>query len=141
MDEKSLSHTRDEKIYGAALGGGCTFFAHFQKSLVKFHNKTKNTPILNESACISKSEWRDSNSRPPAPKAGALPTAQHPGKYYHSILFFAAFVNPEVRTFTLPLFVRIFIRKSGCKGRKGWSIMGVEKAAGSRSIAKVRRPE
>ena len=26
------------------------------------------------------SEWRDSNSRPPAPKAGALPTAQHPGK-------------------------------------------------------------
>ena len=25
------------------------------------------------------SEWRDSNSRPPAPKAGALPTAQHPG--------------------------------------------------------------
>ena len=24
------------------------------------------------------SEWRDSNSRPPAPKAGALPTAQHP---------------------------------------------------------------
>ena len=41
MDEKSLSHTRDEKIYGAALGGGCTFFAHFQKSLVKFHNKTK----------------------------------------------------------------------------------------------------
>ena len=28
---------------------------------------------------ISWSEWRDSNSRPPAPKAGALPTAQHPG--------------------------------------------------------------
>ena len=24
------------------------------------------------------SEWGDSNARPPAPKAGALPTAQHP---------------------------------------------------------------
>ena len=24
------------------------------------------------------SEWGDSNSRPPAPKAGALPAAQHP---------------------------------------------------------------
>ena len=29
------------------------------------------------------SEWRDSNSRPPAPKAGALPTAQHPGIRRH----------------------------------------------------------
>ena len=27
------------------------------------------------------SEWRDSNSRPPAPKAGALPTGQHPDLY------------------------------------------------------------
>ena len=26
------------------------------------------------------SEWGDSNARPPAPKAGALPTAQHPDK-------------------------------------------------------------
>lgn len=39
--ENQIFVLRDEKIYGAALGGGCTFFAHFQKSLVKFHNKTK----------------------------------------------------------------------------------------------------
>ena len=29
------------------------------------------------------SEWLDSNSRPPSPKAGALPTAQHPGIRRH----------------------------------------------------------
>ena len=45
--------------------------------------KQKNTPILNELTCICISEWRDSNSRPPAPKAGALPTAQHPGIWRH----------------------------------------------------------
>ena len=53
------------------------------------------------------------------PKQARYQLRNTPEKYYHSILFFAAFVNPEVRNFTLPLFVRIFIRKSGCKGRKG----------------------
>ena len=28
--------------------------------------------------CLSWSEWRDSNARPPAPKAGALPAGLHP---------------------------------------------------------------
>jgi len=41
-----------------------------------------------------------------------------------------------VRDFTLPLFVRIFIRKSGCKGRKGWSIMEVEKRPGAVRLPK-----
>ena len=40
--------------------------------------KQKSTSIHLESTCYFWSEWRDSNSRPPAPKAGALPTAQHP---------------------------------------------------------------
>ena len=53
------------------------------------------------------------------PKQARYQLRNTPEKYYHSILFFAAFVNPEVCNFTLPLFVRIFIRKSGCKGRKG----------------------
>lgn len=45
--------------------------------------KQKSEPISHREdqvrISISWSEWRDSNSRPPAPKAGALPTAQHPG--------------------------------------------------------------
>ena len=70
------------------------------------------------------------------PKQARYQLRNTPEKYYHSILFFAAFVNPEVRIFTLPLFVRIFIRKSGCKGWKGWSIMGVEKRLGAVRLPK-----
>ena len=104
--------------------------AKFQDSENK-ENHDKTAFINGSSWLFLWSEWRDSNSRPPAPKAGALPTAQHPEKHYHSILFFAAFVNPEVRNFTLSLFVRVFIRKSGCKGRKEWSIMGLRKRPGA----------
>ena len=70
------------------------------------------------------------------PKQARYQLRNTPEKYYHSILFFAAFVNPEVRNFTLPLFVHIFIRKSGCKGRKEWSIMGVEKRPGAVRLPK-----
>ena len=70
------------------------------------------------------------------PKQARYQLRNTPEKYYYSILFFAAFVNPEVRIFTLPLFVRIFIRKSGCKGRKEWSIMGVEKRPGAVRLPK-----
>ena len=70
------------------------------------------------------------------PKQARYQLRNTPEKYYHSILFFAAFVNPEVRNFTLPLFVRIFIRKSGCKGRKGWSIMGLRKRLGAVRLPK-----
>ena len=38
---------------------------------------------LSEHRITKISEWRDLNSRPPAPKAGALPTAQHPGIRRH----------------------------------------------------------
>jgi len=41
-----------------------------------------------------------------------------------------------VGNFTLPLFVRIFIRKSGCKGRKEWSIMGLRKRLGAIRLPK-----
>ena len=63
------------------------FLHTFKNRLSNSTTEQKSTPILNESACISKSEWRDSNSRPPAPKAGALPTAQHPVKMNTTILY------------------------------------------------------
>ena len=43
----------------------------------KTHDKRRISSVTSWVLFIS--EWRDSNSRPPAPKAGALPTAQHPG--------------------------------------------------------------
>ena len=47
----------------------------------KGSTKCKKTPILDwiiQNRCFYWSEWGDSNSRHPAPKAGALPTALHP---------------------------------------------------------------
>ena len=47
-----------------------------------FYRNRESEHIFNLEDCvriiISWSEWRDSNSRHPAPKAGALPTALHP---------------------------------------------------------------
>ena len=62
----------------------CTLFKtrrHFVQQ-----NKKARQSSTNQRA-IKKSEWRDSNSRPPAPKAGALPTAQHPGDTHTVYLF------------------------------------------------------
>ena len=73
------------------------YFAPVPSPLINSHSKIKSTSIPSESTCLCKSEWRDSNSRPPAPKAGALPTAQHPGGYFVSIPFFGTFVNRDSR--------------------------------------------
>ena len=58
---------------------------------VSFVEKTKSRRIMSSCGYLCYwSEWRDSNPRHPAPKAGALPTALHPGniklwhKIYHS---------------------------------------------------------
>ena len=50
-----------------------------------FYRNRESEHIFNLEDCvriiISWSEWRDSNSRHPAPKAGALPTALHLDDY------------------------------------------------------------
>ena len=58
----------------------CTLF----KTCRQFAQQNKNArQFLSNQRAFAVSEWRDSNSRPPAPKAGALPTAQHPGVWRH----------------------------------------------------------
>ena len=78
---------------------------HIFCTLANFHGyfyqlKKKARQIQTNQRTILWSEWRDSNSRPPAPKAGALPTAQHPDNiqlYLYSIPFFRVFVNRFIR--------------------------------------------
>ena len=78
---RKVYHIRGMRKSTVRLFDLVAHFLHtFKNRSSKSTTKQKSTPILNESTCICKSEWRDSNSRPPAPKAGALPTAQHPGK-------------------------------------------------------------
>ena len=50
------------------------------KNILDRNDKSELVPHLENSVriIISWSEWGDSNSRHPAPKAGALPTALHP---------------------------------------------------------------
>ena len=50
---------------------------------------------LTSAASLVWSEWRDSNSRPPAPKAGALPTAQHPVRILDTLLLYLFLAGPS----------------------------------------------
>ena len=79
----------------------CTLF----KTCRHFAQQNKNArQFLSNQRAFAISEWRDSNSRPPAPKAGALPTAQHPVIRRHGCtagifnLFSIPFLVPFVNT-------------------------------------------
>ena len=130
------------KIRNIAIFKMKALFGAIRHILAKFQD-SENKESHDKTAFVNGSSWlfsyRSGETRTRGlllPKQARYQLRNTPEKYYHSILFFAAFVNPEVRNFTLPLFVRIFIRKSGCKGRKGWSIMGLRKRLGA-----VRLPE
>ena len=47
-----------------------------QNELKSEHHNEK-TQITARAICVFWSKWRDSNSRPPVPETGALPTALH----------------------------------------------------------------
>lgn len=98
-------------------------FIFCREPLLRFPKKINNpnpSPIGNKFGLFLSGRSGETRTRGLLlPKQARYQLRNTPEKYYYSILFFAAFVNPEVCNFTLPLFVRIFIRKSGCKGRKG----------------------
>ena len=65
-----MSQSRQAGIEQVSTGHLYLFFRH---SPLK-REKAKEQMLF----CLFWSEWRDSNSRHPAPKAGALPAALHP---------------------------------------------------------------
>ena len=60
------------------------------------------------------SEWRDSNSRHPAPKAGALPTALHP-VIFHTLPLYTT-VNKKATGICLSLHNHVLSAKNTPKG-------------------------
>ena len=69
------------------------------------------------------SEWRDSNSRPPAPKAGALPTALHP---VIKFIYPAGRILPNQARYQLR-YTRILFQYTTAAGGREEKIFGLHK--------------
>ena len=70
------------------------------------------------------SEWRDSNSRPPAPKAGALPTGQHPDLCSVKLSGPKAGALPGRKQVCSPLWLQMRPRRICLTRRANWATPG-----------------